>query len=531
MRSDTKRFLARFTALFFLALPLVACGFAPAQTTTAPAKPPAPPVEEPTSGAGFIEDWKVVDDDWMILEIGGSRVGWMNTLVDRSGDLFRTRTATEMRIGRGDQPVEIKMDSVFIETADGQPIKVVSTQKMAQQAVETTWEFDGGKIHQTSRQGGRETKSELNAPKVEWFTPHKGDEYARAQRKAGALEIVMRTLDPQSGVKPITSTSKHSGTAEHEINGTKTKVEVWKTITDVVPVEATEYFDAAGEIVYQEIPMAMGKITMRSATKEQALGNGDAAGGDGGGAPEMMVKSFAKPDRPIADSLKSRTAKLKLIAREGTLPNLPSAGAQRVEMSEDKKSAVLTIDIDDSLAASESEKVNDEFTKSSSMVDFSDELVAKLAARADEQTDPMKKAEALRAVVYKHISKKGMSTAFATASETARTRTGDCSEHGVLLAALLRAEDIPSRVAMGLVYAPEFLGQEGIFGWHMWTQALVDGKWIDLDATLPVRYCATHVLTNTSSLADGMGAADMGSIMQMMGNLDIEVIEVGYGED
>ena len=121
-----------------------------------------------------------------------------------------------------------------------------------------------------------------------------------------------------------------------------------------------------------------------------------------------------------------------------------------------------------------------------------------------------------------------MQTAFAAASETARTKEGDCSEHGVLLCALLRADGIPARVATGLVYADAFAGAQGIFGWHMWTQALIDGKWVDFDATLPVRYNATHVLTSTSSLADGLGAADMGSVIQLIGNLEIEVVDVQY---
>ena len=34
----------------------------------------------------------------------------------------------------------------------------------------------------------------------------------------------------------------------------------------------------------------------------------------------------------------------------------------------------------------------------------------------------------------------------------ARTRSGDCSEHAVLLTALLRARGIPARVSHGLVY-------------------------------------------------------------------------------
>jgi transglutaminase-like putative cysteine protease len=68
---------------------------------------------------------------------------------------------------------------------------------------------------------------------------------------------------------------------------------------------------------------------------------------------------------------------------------------------------------------------------------------------------------------------------FATADEVARTLEGDCTEMGVLTAALGRAAGIPTRVAFGLVYDPENPG----FGGHLWTEAYVDGRWEIFDAT------------------------------------------------
>ncbi|MHC5114764.1 MAG: hypothetical protein ACYTGP_10085, partial [Planctomycetota bacterium] len=73
-----------------------------------------------------------------------------------------------------------------------------------------------------------------------------------------------------------------------------------------------------------------------------------------------------------------------------------------------------------------------------------------------------------------------------------------------------------------------FAGERNIFGWHMWTQALIDGKWVDLDATLRDPYDAVHVLTGTSSLSDGEGIGDMASLLMLIGNLEIEVVDVGY---
>jgi hypothetical protein len=44
----------------------------------------------------------------------------------------------------------------------------------------------------------------------------------------------------------------------------------------------------------------------------------------------------------------------------------------------------------------------------------------------------------LLSAVQSHISSKHLSTAYASASETARTGSGDCTEHAVLLAALVK---------------------------------------------------------------------------------------------
>lgn len=122
---------------------------------------------------------------------------------------------------------------------------------------------------------------------------------------------------------------------------------------------------------------------------------------------------------------------------------------------------------------------------------------------------------------------------FASASETARSAVGDCTEHGVLLAAMLRADHIPSRVASGLVYVDHLVGAKGAFGYHLWTQALltVDGKerWVDLDATLDDRrvFDATHIALALSDLSDADTMTSMVSIVPMLGRLKIEVVDVG----
>ena len=78
-------------------------------------------------------------------------------------------------------------------------------------------------------------------------------------------------------------------------------------------------------------------------------------------------------------------------------------------------------------------------------------------------------------------------------------------------------------VATGLVYEN---GGPSVYGWHMWTQAIVDGHWIDLDATMPVPFTIGHVLVDTSSLADDTGIGDQYNMLALIGNMEIDVLEV-----
>ena len=54
--------------------------------------------------------------------------------------------------------------------------------------------------------------------------------------------------------------------------------------------------------------------------------------------------------------------------------------------------------------------------------------------------DPAEQALAIESFVHEALTQKDFSTAFATAAEVARSRSGDCTEHAVLTAALCRAQ-------------------------------------------------------------------------------------------
>jgi hypothetical protein len=81
--------------------------------------------------------------------------------------------------------------------------------------------------------------------------------------------------------------------------------------------------------------------------------------------------------------------------------------------------------------------------------------------------------------VHDTIEKRGVAT-FSSALETLKAGFGDCGEHAVLLAALLRAAGIPARVVLGLVHVP----QKGGYLYHAWVMALAGSDWVFADPAM-----------------------------------------------
>jgi transglutaminase-like putative cysteine protease len=71
----------------------------------------------------------------------------------------------------------------------------------------------------------------------------------------------------------------------------------------------------------------------------------------------------------------------------------------------------------------------------------------------------------------------------ATSDHVAKTLKGDCSEYSMLAAAMCKAEGIPARTAMGVVYVDKGTDKEPELAFHMWTEVYAKGQWLGLDAT------------------------------------------------
>lgn len=462
-------------------------------------------------------------DQWYGMSLAGSPAGWSH-MVDRvEGDARTTMNETAFRISRAGVEVSMTVQVEWVESRDGTPRSMTSRQDMGVQQMTTLWTFEEDSIRIVTEQDGRRNETTVPAPSIPWFAPGALQDAFKESAQAGNDTVVLTTLSPDFGPEPVTMTYNRIGSEEILVEGRPQTASVWSMQMDKLPFPSISKYGPDWTLLSTEMKAPFGQIDMTLSTREQAMAALE------GKSPELMLNLMIEPDRPIPNWLHARNGRFRLRAKDGAMPDLPSVGYQRVEPTDEAGAVIQTMNLDSPSKASQEEIADPQYRSGSGMIDPGDKAIRDLVDRAlvDVGTDVGERAEALRSFVHRWISIKNYRTAFASASETARNRTGDCSEHGVLLAAMLRVDGIPARVATGLVYFnPETAQGEGVYGWHMWTQAIVDGHWIDLDATLPVAYTVGHVLVDTSSLADDTGVGDQYNMLALIGNMEIDVLEV-----
>ncbi len=502
-------------------------------------------------------------DRWYAVLIEEQPSGWAHAWVTRSQGVLTTAMRMEMTLARGPVTMIVGVDSRFEETDDGRPLAATTQQNLGAMTITQTMRFTPAGVELVSRQGGTEQRQFFAPSSQSWLPPAAASRYVEQQLARGATQIAFRTLDPAAGPQPIDMQIQVQGETHVEVMGRQVPAIRWAVQTSQLPgVTMTEYVDHQGRAIRTNVAAMPGMtITLVQEEKATALAGptagaadeGDAAGSTEAQRPasgpssvsppgtQMTDRMVIAPDRPLpyARVLRAASYRLRFDPGEGDgamqAPALPRSGYQRVVWA-DERTAVVVVNLDEPVNPGE-DVPGHEHRRSSLMLNYRDEAVLKLLREAlpeDAKRLPAaRRAEHLRRFVHRFIEEKDLSTGFATAAEVARSGQGDCTEHAVLLAALLRGSGIPSRTVSGLVYVDSFLSHQDVFGYHMWTQAWLSdgpggegGRWVDLDATLAeAAFDAGHIALATSAQDEAQTFNDMAKILPWMGRLSIEIVE------
>jgi transglutaminase-like putative cysteine protease len=298
----------------------------------------------------------------------------------------------------------------------------------------------------------------------------------------------------------------------------------WSVKNDLVAnVVSTEFTDDKGVSLRSENDIGGVKVVMVRADRAIAMAKAD--------PPELLESTFIKPDRAIKGARESVTGDYLVKCPDAPIGEWPSAAAQTATKV-DEHTMRVHVDTAARTEAPKADVENQAYRRPSAMISAADPEVVRLMRQGVgvvKKDSTAAQAERMRKYVFSFIKKKNFDVGFASAAETARTGCGDCTEHAVLLCAMLRANGTSARCVSGIVYVDGPNGGKGFFGYHMWTQALLEqgGKmcWVDLDATLsdarPMD--ATHIAIATLGLADGETVNALLDILPTLGKLKVEV--------
>lgn len=467
---------------------------------------------------------------WYRLALDGRDCGWMvERVAVRPDGTVRTETESLMRMGRMGQAIEVRSRNAFEERADGTPLRVEGERGSGSDAVRSSWSFDGAQIAIEQRQGGRVTTQRVAAPPPGWLAPAAADRRVRAAELAGDASVEFRTVDPEHGPSELRVRRTRVGPQTIDLAGRPVAAVAWRTELSILDRPGMDWVDAEGTVFRSRVDLGVG--ILESTLVDRAAATAAIA------PVEVMSRTFIPVGGDGRRLPRSMRAELRVRARDGSLPVLPTAGAQRF-MRIDPATAMVAIDAASGSPASDTERADPRLLAASAMADCGEAAIRAFAERAvsaapssSAPPDAAARAESLRRAVHGHLTRKNLASGLASASQAFASRAGDCTEHAVLLVAALRALGIPARVATGLAYV-DAPGHPNSFGWHMWTQAIVDGRWVDLDATLPAdgpRFRASRLMTGTSAVDGASMDADLSAIVNLIGDLAIEVVSVDGG--
>ncbi|MEX0936671.1 MAG: transglutaminase domain-containing protein [Pirellulales bacterium] len=471
----------------------------------------------PTAATGS----KVVQETWDALYVQGTKAGHVHTTVEQldTSDGPHIRIVSEMSIAahRFGQQVESTLRQESLETPQGDVLQFRYTSNSGGTSLSTSGRVEDGQVTLRRESGGQAK---------EWAAPwpaENGGLFAVEQSMRREPLQAGRTRRLQAFIPMLDQTASVQLTA-HEVEQTKLfaaaypllRIAAVYTLPDGQTLQQELWTDQQGEIRKGRDSVALESIRT---TREVALQQDPTAPLD------LGLDVLVRVAEPLSDVHERAAASYEVRIEDGDPAEAFASCASQQVHAIDAHTARIEVrqirpDSPPDLPVDYQPTGGD--LAASSLIQTGDPQVRAMAREAAAGAmGAWPVALAAERYVHEQLTKGDFSQVFSSAAEVAESRSGDCTEHAVLLAALLRANDIPARVAIGLVYVP---AEEG-FLYHMWNEAWIEDRWIPLDGTLGQGGIgAGHLKIRDTDLADDTAYSSLLPVLQLINRLSIRGI-------
>jgi hypothetical protein len=466
----------------------------------------------------------VESEKWFLIEFDNHPVGFEHVKTRRTADATQPLLAcyrkTELYLNRMGQNLTLRASLWTTQSPDGQ-LKSFSLQRV---------DGAGTRIERSGRLSATEdafvVKELVAATRREFRVPV----------PSGTRSPIVSVWLPQSstilnnrlnlpvffpetaGVATVTVEKKQD--QEIRLNNKPFRAKRIEFYPDADPGRSTTLFlDDQLSVVRQEKTFLSRLLSMQETSADVALSASTNK------TLDLDVQSLIPIDHLISGNGNYVARVLELRVNSGFLPNIPDATFQSTE-SIDGSSTRLTLlppKLPDRTNPSNAAAVHSALA-TTRWLPVSDPALQSMALfNAGSERDPGAICRRLEAAVHAKLRRSAFSTALLPANEVAKTLKGDCTEHAVLLATLMRIKGIPARVATGLVHTNQ---QYGFVG-HAWVEALIGGQWIPFDSAVGQSgVTATYIKLTDSEMPDTLtsGVSLFLPVLELAGRASIHVV-------
>jgi transglutaminase-like putative cysteine protease len=472
----------------------------------------------------------VREDIWEAAHSGDARVGFVHTTVEElPGKRLRTTAALDLSFRNRGAGVRLRMDQGTDETADGKVERVFMRQYHGPDLrLSLTGTVEDGKLHvlvnPTKIERWLRWSDEVLGlhARLHYFAEHPakpGDRltwlvYEPTVNTTVTVNVAVKEAEAVSVLGKKRSLRRVELTPERlEVPGVKVQLPA-----------GVVWLDDRGAVVRRQIELeGLGPVVLTRTDRATATA------GTGGTVrpPDVATLNLIPLNRAIPRPQLTRTAVYRITVRGDADPGsaLVQDGHQDIQNVRNNSFELHVHPAVPGRKGDEPEP-GEEYRASCYYINSDDALIQKQAREAaGDEKDPWRKAQRLERWVHQTM-RIDNAAPMAPAGEVARAPRGDCRHYALLTAALCRAQGLPSRTAIGLLYV-ERRGQGPALGFHMWTEVWIDGQWLGLDATLGRGGIdAAHLKISHHGWHDVRSLTPLLPVTRVLGKLAVEVVEV-----
>jgi transglutaminase-like putative cysteine protease len=474
----------------------------------------------------------LVEDIWETAQIDGVKIGYAHTRVQEhsspEGKRLLATCDLDLTFRRQGSVLRLHVEQGTEELADGRVVGVFMRQGQAGgPRLELIGNLEDGKMH-VKVDGGR-SQRRLTWPEgiLGWY----GREhfFQKAKPRSGD-RLTFLTYEPtfntvltmRVAVKGPEDVALPGGSRRLlRVDMTPHRLEV--PGQSIQPPGAVWWLDDNCQPVRRQFELeGLGAVVLTRSTRTVAQ-----APSAGGAAVDIGARTLVPLNRAIPEPYDTRLVIYRITLAGDSKPATAVArdAHQEVWSLEDEGVELRVHPLRRPEPRSGAAPAPTEYLASCHYIDWDNPRVRALGRKAaGDETDPWRKARRIERWV-KQTMRVDNTAPFVPASQIAANRWGDCRHFALLSAALCRAEGLPSRLAVGLLYVER--GGRPHMGFHMWTEVYLDGSWMGLDATLGRGgVSAAHLKISDHSWKDVQSLTPLLPVYRILGKIRIEVLRV-----